>query len=136
MGEDPGELRPEWLEAWHRIGDAVRWGKWAAHHYVSRLQAVNPRLRYGFAYAVKETFRSSPKYYLILTRSEDAVLAMNDFICTEDEDLFTKKKRKPRWDNRPSLVCFERTRRLSTSMRWSRICMLMASAIKAAAGMI
>jgi three-Cys-motif partner protein len=90
FGDDPADPRPAWLEAWHRIGDAVKWEEWAANEYVVRLQRENPRL-HGLSFPVRETFRSNPKYYLVfLTRADEAVLAMNEFMCTEDEDLFAR----------------------------------------------
>lgn len=90
FGDDPADPNPTWLEAWHRIDDTVKWEAWAANAYVLRLQCENLGL-HGLTYAVRETFRSNPKYYLVfLTRADEAVLAMNEFMCTEDENLFVR----------------------------------------------
>lgn len=91
LGEDPNDAYPRWLQAWESLGDAIEWEEWAASAYGHRLKRESPSLRYGLAYAVRESFFSNPKYYLVfLTRSEKAVPVMNDLICIEDDDLYER----------------------------------------------
>jgi len=91
LGEDPQDPEPEWLRAWRRIGDPVAWESWAVSSYTARLQSMSREIEHTVAYPIRETFRSSPKYFLVFaTRSYKAIPIMNDILCTEEDDLFAK----------------------------------------------
>ncbi len=91
LGEDPAAASPEWLREWQRLGDPIHWETWAASTYAGRLLERSPHLRYALSYAVRETYRANPKYHLIFaTRSDKPIPIMNDLICTEEDDLFSK----------------------------------------------
>ncbi len=91
LGEDPAAAPPEWLREWQRLDDPLRWETWAAGAYARRLLERSPYLQYALSYPVRETYRANPKYHLIFaTRSAKPIPIMNDFICTEEDDLFSK----------------------------------------------
>lgn len=91
LGEDPAGPPPEWLREWRRLANPLAWEEWAATAYMTRLRHESAELRYTLRYSIRETYRANPKYHLVFgTRSQDAISLMNDLICTEDEDLFTR----------------------------------------------
>ncbi len=91
LGERPDDPTPEWLRAWRQLQDGIAWEHWAARAYMDRLIGESPYLRYAAAYPIRESYRGNPKYYLVFaTRSIDAMVIMNDLLCTEEDDLFTK----------------------------------------------
>lgn len=91
LGEDPNCEKPEWLQEWYRLNkNGVPWERWAADNYAKSLVGRSRELKYAMIYPVRERLDSNAKYYLIFaTRSEHAIPFMNDFLCTEEDDLFT-----------------------------------------------
>ena len=93
LGEDPSNPNPIWLDTWRRLNDSRKWEEWAAQTYIGRLVENSRELRFAMAYEVRETFRGRPKYYLVFaSRAPDAFPIMNDFLCTEEDDLFAKSE--------------------------------------------
>jgi three-Cys-motif partner protein len=91
LGEDPTDSSPNWLNLWQQFNDSRRWEMWAAQTYMKQLVSFSPDLRYAMAYEVRAKFRARPKYYLVFaSRSSHAFPIMNDFLCTEEDDLFAK----------------------------------------------
>ncbi len=91
LGEHADDPAPEWLRTWRELQDGITWEGWAARAYMDRLLSESPYLQYAAAYPIRESYRGNPKYYLVFaTRSVDAMVIMNDLLCTEEDDLFTK----------------------------------------------
>jgi len=79
----------EWLVQWRQMQNPVLWERWAVNRYGQRLLESSQSLKFAVPYPIRDTFDSSPKYYLLfLTRSEEALVVMNDLLCIEDENLF------------------------------------------------
>jgi hypothetical protein len=50
--------------------------------------ALSPHLEYGLAYPIRARHKGGVKYYLVFaSRAKDGFVFMNDFICTEEDDL-------------------------------------------------
>jgi three-Cys-motif partner protein len=93
LGEGPTDPDPAWLREWRRLRDPIRWERWAADAYRRELVGRSPHLRRAFAYPVREAVGANPKYYLIFaSRSDEAILVMNDLVCSEDDDLFERSE--------------------------------------------
>jgi three-Cys-motif partner protein len=87
LGDKSGDPIPEWLYQRDRL-TTQEWEEWAVNRYMNQLKALSPHLRYGLAYPVRERHDGGVKYYLIFaSRSKDAFVFMNDFICIEEDDL-------------------------------------------------
>lgn len=92
LGESTKDPNPRWLQQYRRM-DTASWEDWAANAYMESLLEQGSELRYAVAYPIRERFRAKAKYYLVFaTRSDDAVVLMNDFVCIEEDDLFAKSE--------------------------------------------
>ncbi len=91
LGEDPTNPNPTWLEMWRRFNDSREREEWAAQTYMEQLVKNSPDLRFAMAYEVRTKYRGRPKYYLVFaSRAPDAFPIMNDFLCSEEDDLFAR----------------------------------------------
>lgn len=89
LGEAPGNPEPDWLKEWYRLNDPIAWEGWAARRYAALLTRLSPFLKFSVSYAVRDSYLANPKYYLVFaTRAWEAVEAMNDLVCTEEDNLF------------------------------------------------
>jgi len=71
--------------------NGARWALQELERYKAKIRFLNPDLQYVVSYPVRESIGSEIKYHLVFaTRSVDGLVFMNDFICTEDEELFQK----------------------------------------------
>jgi three-Cys-motif partner protein len=96
LGADPADDRPEWLCRWLELKDGAAWEDWAADAYMNRLVQESPHLRFAARYPIREKFQAHPKYWLVFaTRAIEAIVLMNDFVCTEEDDLFSKSRISP-----------------------------------------
>lgn len=87
LGDDPEDEFPEWLAMRDRLTSG-EWEEWAVKRYMDLLHAASPHLKYGMAYPVRPKLGGGVKYYLVFaSRAMDAFPLMNDFICTEEDDL-------------------------------------------------
>lgn len=96
LGEDSSVAHPEWLRMWNGMQNGGRWAEWAANRYAQQLIDNSPYLKYAVTFPIRPYFNAIPKYYLVFaTRSMEPFPALNDYICTEDEDLFDKHGKVP-----------------------------------------
>jgi three-Cys-motif partner protein len=87
LGENPNNQWPEWANKKDELG-IDEWADWVVNRYRTQLQKLNPNLKFGFAYPVRESLRSATKYFLIFaTRSMEGFPFMTDFICSEEEEM-------------------------------------------------
>lgn len=91
LGEDPSNPDPVWLDMWRRFSDSRKWEEWAAQTYMEQLVQNSPDLRFAMAYEVRAKYQGRPKYYLVFaSRAPDAFPIMNDFLYTEEDELFAR----------------------------------------------
>jgi hypothetical protein len=87
LGDDIRDPLPEWLHERNRLSTR-EWEAWVVQRYIDHLKGLSRDLVHGLSHAVRESHGSGAKYYLIFaSRSKAPFPFMNDFICTEDDDL-------------------------------------------------
>jgi three-Cys-motif partner protein len=90
LGDDIRDPIPEWLYERNRL-TTREWEEWVVQRYIDHLKGLSRDLVHGLAHAVREKHGGGAKYYLIFaSRSKAPFPFMNDFICTEDDDLRLK----------------------------------------------
>lgn len=90
LGDDIRDPLPEWLHQRQRLSTS-EWEAWVVSRYFQHLTGLSRDLVYGVSHAVREKQGGGAKYYLIFaSRSKAPFPFMNDFICTEDDELSRK----------------------------------------------